>query len=306
MRKVHIISISEPLIIDLALAIREKGYEVTVSGEGLSESLKRLLKECKCKYYGDGWYPEKLTKEINFVVLGATVRKDNPEYVKAKELGLLIQSVPEFIFHRTKNKTRVVVAGAKGKKSIITLIAYALKSQNLRFDYALSEPCDVLSNLVEMSYEARIALIEGDTKVTSGLEKRFQLEFYRPHIAVISNLEKEGTMKKTDPIYKIFQSFVASIEREGKLIFFSGDQTLHQLAGDIREDITAIPFEEHEVVETEGKYLLQTRYGEYPVAVPDNYFLTNLNAARLVCRQLGAKDVDFYQAVSEYSLSMFI
>ncbi|MCD7932303.1 MAG: UDP-N-acetylmuramate--alanine ligase [Tannerellaceae bacterium] len=296
MRKVHLISVSEPLMVDLALAIREKGYEVTVSGVGLSESLLEELRDSKCKCYGEGWYPEKLTKDINFVVLGAQVKKDNPELLRARELGLLIQSVPEFVYQRTKEKTRVVVAGSKGKKSIITMVAYALAKQNLLFDFALSAGCPVLSNLFKMSYEARIALIEGDALMTSDLEKRFQLEFYRPHIAVVSNMDPGS--------YAIYDSFIQSIEREGKLIYFSGDEKLKELALKVREDITAMPYEEHQVTDKEGTHYLVTRYGEYPVYVPDCYFLLNLNAARLVCKQLGVQDKDFYQAISEYSLTL--
>lgn len=306
MRKVHLISVSEPLMLDLALAIREKGYEVTVSAEQLTESTKTKLQAAKCKYYGEGWFPEKLTKNINFVVLGAEVRSDNPELVRAKESGLLIQSVPEFIFHRTKEKTRVVVAGAQGKKSVISMIAYALEKQNLKFDYALSSEIPVLSNRVKLMYGSRIALIEGDAQITSELEKRVQLEFYRPHIALLTNLSWTVATGAATPeaYYEIYRSFVASIEREGKLVYFSGDPLVRNLAEGVREDVTAIPYDEHTVIEREGQTWLQTRYGEFRVFLPDVYFLLNLNAARLVCRQLGVKDADFYQSMSDYSLSL--
>ncbi|MCC8198771.1 MAG: UDP-N-acetylmuramate--alanine ligase [Tannerellaceae bacterium] len=308
MRKVHLISVSEPLMLDLALAIREKGYEVTVSTEVLTESTRTKLQRAKCKCYGEGWFPEKLTNHINFVVLGAEVRSDNPELVKAKELGLLIQSVPEFIFHRTKEKTRVVVAGAQGKKSIISMIAYALEKQKLKFDYALTSEISVLANRVQMSYESRIALIEGDAQVTSELEKRVQLEFYRPHIALLTNLSWSITTGPATPeeYYRIYKSFTASIEREGKLVYFTGDPLVARLAEGVREDVTAIPYDEHVVVEKEQITYLQTRYGEFPVHIPDAYFLLNLNAARLVCRQLGVKDADFYRSMSEYSLSFSV
>ena len=46
MRKVHLISVTEPLLFDLALAIHQKGYEVSVSGVGLTDTtLARLEKE---------------------------------------------------------------------------------------------------------------------------------------------------------------------------------------------------------------------------------------------------------------------
>jgi len=306
MRKVHLVSVTEPLIFDMALAIREKGYDVCVSGEGLTDEVISLLREAGCKCHGNGWFPEKLTKDILTIVVGATVKKDNPELVRAKELGLLIQSVPEFVFERTKSKTRVVVAGSRGKSSVLSLIVYALQQKKRAFDYIFSGKIGLLPNRVSMGYEARIALIEGDEHITSALEKGFQLEFYRPHIAILTNLiwTEEKDHNTQDEYLKTYRDFVASIEREGKLIYFTGDKDAGNLAQKIREDITSMPYEEHAIIENNGKTELQTRYGNFPVYIPDHFFLINLNAARLACRQLGIKDADFYKAISEYSLSL--
>lgn len=306
MRKVHLISATEPLVYDLTLALRQKGYEVSVAGEGLTDAALSELKEEGCVCHGDGWYPERLTKDIHFVVLGATVRLDNPELIRAKELNLLVLSIPEFIFQRTKEKTRVVVAGSRGKKTILSMIVCALKRQKLMFDYALTGEVSLLPNRVNLSYESRIALIEGDEHITSTLEKRFQLEFYRPHIAILTNLLWTPATDHATPeaYYDTYRNFIASIEREGKLIYFGADPVVKQLSEGVREDITAIPYDQHVVIEKEGQTCLQTRYGDFPVYIPDHYFLINLNAARLVCRQLGVKDADFYQALSEYSLSL--
>ena len=306
MRKVHLISVTEPLVLDLALAIHEKGYDVSVSGNGITEDVIAKLHAAGCTCHGNGWFPEKLTKDNNFVVLGATVKQDNPELIRAKELGLLILSIPEFIFQRTKEKTRVVVAGSRGKKTIISMIIRALQRQKLAFDYALTSEIPLLPNRVHMSYEARIALIEGDEHVTSALEKRFQLEFFRPHIAILTNLSwtPDTDHPTPDAYYDTFRNFTTLIEREGKLIYFEGDPAVKQLAEEVREDITAISYGEHPVIEKDGATFLQTRYGDFPIHVPDSYFLTNLNAARLACRQLGVKDADFYRAISEYSVSL--
>ena len=306
MRKVHLISVTEPLVLDLALAIHEKGYDVSVSGDGIAEEVIAKLHAAGCTCHGDGWFPERLTKDNNFVVLGATVKQDNPELIKAKELGLLILSIPEFIFQRTKEKTRVGVAGSRGKKTIISMIIYALQRQKLAFDYALTSEIPLLPNRVHMSYEARIALIEGDEHVTSALEKRFQLEFYRPHIAILTNLSwtPETDHDSPDAYYGTFRNFITLIERSGKLIYFEGDPAVRQLAEEVREDITAISYGQHPVIEKDGATFLQTRYGDFLIRIPDNYFLTNLNAARLSCRQLGVKDADFYRAISEYSVSL--
>lgn len=306
MRKVHLISVTEPVIFDISLALREKGFGVIVSGKGLTESALARLQEAGCTCYGDGWFPEKLTKDIQIVVLGATVKKDNPELIRARELGLLIQSVPEFVFDRTKSKIRVVVAGGQGKSSVISMLIYAMQRNKMLFDYVLSGKTDLLPNQVSMGYEPRIVLIEGDEHVTSAIEKRYQLEFYRPHIAVITNLQwsEEKDHNSLEEYVQTYRDFVTSIERQGKLIYYKEDQTLCGLAGQVREDITSIPYERQPLVEKDGSLFIHTRYNDYPVWVVDDYFLLNMTAARLTCRQLGMKDADFYQAISDYSLSL--
>lgn len=306
MRKVHLVSGSEPLLFDIALAIREKKYEVSISSNHFTNEMKDRLNQSGCTFYGEGWFPEKLTKDINFVVLGTSVNSDNPELVRAKELGLLIQSIPEFIYQRVKEKTRVVVAGTHGKKTILSMISHVLLQQKIAFDYAFTTKTSVLPNQVGMNYESRIALIEGEEVITSVLDKRARMEFYRPHIAVLTNIiwEQAKEHDSLDSYLGAYKSFTASIEREGKLIYYSGGEIATGLAQAVREDITAIPYEQHPVEEVDGKTVLPTRYGQFPVYVPDRYFLINMNAARLACRQLGVKDASFYQAISDYSLSL--
>lgn len=305
MRRVHFISVNEPLVLDLALALREKGYEVSASGTGLTDEADRL-RAAGCACEGEGWFPGLLTKDVHSVVLGAEVTPDNPELLRAKELGLLLQSIPEFIYQRLLTKIRVVVAGSKGKKTIISMIIAALRQQHLAYDYALTSQIDLLPNRVRLSYEARIALIEGDEHITSKLDKRFQLEFYRPHIAVMTNLawSEETDHDSPEAYWSTYQSFVNSIEREGKLIYYGLDPVVSRLAQEVRSDITAIPFEKLSVVVRQGRSFLQTRTGDYPIHIPNRFFLVNLHAAKLVCRQLGVKDAIFYQALSEYSLSL--
>jgi len=306
MQKVHLISITEPLVFDLALALNQKEYEVSVSGRGLTDAVINSLRYSGCDCRGDGWFTENITKDILFVIIGATVQKDNPELVRARELGLLVVSIPEFIFRWTKSKTRIVVSGSRGKKSIISMIIYVLKQKKWPFNYAITTHISNLEGCISLDYEARFALIEGDERTTSALDKRFRLEFYRPHIAVVTNLAWTESTGHTssDAYYDMFNSFSQSIEREGKLIYFDGDEAVKRLAEHVREDITAMPYNAHETDKRDGQVFLKTRYGEFPVRICDAYFLINMNAARLVCRQLGVKDSEFYQAISDYSLSL--
>jgi UDP-N-acetylmuramate: L-alanyl-gamma-D-glutamyl-meso-diaminopimelate ligase len=41
-------------------------------------------------------------------------KSDNPELIKARELGIKIMSFPEYLYEQTKDKKRIVVAGSHG------------------------------------------------------------------------------------------------------------------------------------------------------------------------------------------------
>ena len=306
MRKVHLISISDPLAIELASAILKKGYEVSVSSDTLTDKEIKDLNDRGVICRGNGWFPDNITKETYSVVFGSQVTAENPEYLRAKELGLLLQSIPKFIYQRTISKTRVVVAGSRGRKTIIALMVAALRKQKMDFDYVTTSDIKNLNNHLQLSYEGRIALIEGDEHITSLIERQSQLEFYHPHIAIMTNLNWNISEDHSTPeaYMDTYRCFSTSIEREGKLIYYGGDPTIDELVQDIRSDITAIPFQEHPIIEKDGQTFLNTRYGEYPIRILNSHFLININAARLACRQLGINDKIFYQAVSDYTLSL--
>jgi UDP-N-acetylmuramate-alanine ligase len=48
-------------------------------------------------------------------------RPDNPELLRAQELGLKIYSFPEYIYEASRDKQRIVIGGSHGKTSITAL-----------------------------------------------------------------------------------------------------------------------------------------------------------------------------------------
>lgn len=306
MRKVYLIGLNDSFILDLAIALKEKGYEeVTGSDKTLSAENRERLDKAGVNY-SFPWNPGNLDQEIDYVVHAAHITLENTEMQRAQELNLQIMSIPEFIYDRTKGKTRLVVTGTKGKKSMMAILLNVLKRQKIDFDYTLSKPVTGIDSLVSLKYDARIAVIEGDELISSPIRKKHKLEFYRPHIAIITNIIwKETKDSPTREKYtKIFQDFAQTIERDGKFIYNETDDTLKEFAAGIRKDITAIPYTVHPVSKEGEGISLDTRFGKYPIAAKNNYFLENLNGARNACRQLGISDKDFYAAVSEISTQL--
>lgn len=303
MTHIHFISIGEPTLCNLAIALHEQGYKVTSSYTSLKGNEKSALEACGLLPDQEGFFEDNIEKGIDFVVPALDIDGENIELRKAKELNLQIVSFPEFVYWLTKDKVRLVISGSQGKSTILSMMLYALNKHKIHVDYVALDPIKGFDENVRLSYDARIVLLVGtETPVPEKDNKPFH-QFYRPHIVVIPNLQwVENKHYPSHDLYiAAFKSLTERIEREGKFIFHENDFNLEALSSSLREDITAMPYQEDQVVEGEGKSYLKNRFGLYSIHIKDEYFLRNLSAARLACRQLGLQDKDFYAAISEYS-----
>ena len=103
---VHFIAIGGAAMHNLALALHNKGYKVTGSDDTIFEPSKSRLEAKGLLPKTFGWYPEKITTDLDAIVLGMHAKEDNPELLKAQGLGLKIYSYPEFLYEQSKYKTR--------------------------------------------------------------------------------------------------------------------------------------------------------------------------------------------------------
>ena len=110
-QKVHFIAIGGSVMHNLALALHQKGYQITGSDDAIFEPSKTRLENKGLLPAEMGWFAEKITTDIDAVILGMHAKSDNPELLRAQELGLKIYSYPEFLYEQSKNKTRVVIGG---------------------------------------------------------------------------------------------------------------------------------------------------------------------------------------------------
>ncbi|HBK83492.1 MAG TPA: hypothetical protein DDZ41_07825, partial [Flavobacterium sp.] len=96
-RKLHFIAIGGAAMHNLAIALHHKGYLVTGSDDAIFEPSKSRLAKKGLLPQDEGWFPEKITPQIEAIILGMHAKADNPELVKAQELGIKIYSYPEFL-----------------------------------------------------------------------------------------------------------------------------------------------------------------------------------------------------------------
>ncbi len=302
MSRIHFIAIGGAAMHNLALALHQKGYHVTGSDDEIFEPSKSRLQAAGLFPEKQGWFPEKIDKNIEAVILGMHAREDNPELIRAKKLGLSIYSFPEYLYQQTQDKIRVVIGGSHGKTTITSMILFVLKKLNIKFDYMVGAQIEGFDTMVGLSEDARIAVFEGDEYLTSPIDLRPKFHLYRPHIALLSGIAWDhiNVFPTFDNYVEQFRKFSTMIEKDGKLIYFDGDKNLCDIAEKVRQDITAIPYNTHPHKIENGITYLTGKYGNFPLHVFGEHNLQNMNGARLVCNQLGIKDVDFYTAISQF------
>jgi UDP-N-acetylmuramate: L-alanyl-gamma-D-glutamyl-meso-diaminopimelate ligase len=301
---VHLIAIGGSAMHNMALALHEKGFTVTGSDDEINEPSKTRLKNAGILPAEIGWYPEKIVPGIDAVILGMHAREDNPELVRAKELGLKIYSYPEYIYEATKDKTRVVIGGSHGKTTITAMILHVLNYHKKDSDFMVGAQLEGFNTMVKLTKEAPIAIIEGDEYLASPIDRRPKFHLYKPDIAILSGIAWDHiNVFPTFEIYvEQFTKFVDLIELNGSLIYCAEDAELKKVAENsgkenhIEKIAYSIP--PHRIVN--GTTILETDEGDIPLLVFGNHNLLNMNGARLVCNKLRVTDQQFYEAIQSF------
>ena len=107
--RIHLIAIGGSAMHNFALALAHLGHDVTGSDAQIFEPSRGRLKKVNLLPDEEGWNEDRITEDIDVIILGMHARTDNPELLKAQTLGLNIQSYPEFLYNSTKDKRRIVV-----------------------------------------------------------------------------------------------------------------------------------------------------------------------------------------------------
>lgn len=299
---IHFIAIGGAAMHNLALAVASKqGYKVTGSDDEIFDPACSRLAAKGLLPKEPGWHPERITPETDAVIVGMHAREDNPELLRARELGIRIYSFPEYLYEQTKNKTRIVVGGSHGKTTTTAMILYALRKAGIEADYMVGAQIAGFDNMVRLSDTAKYAVFEGDEYLTSPLDLRSKFHLYHPHVAVLTGIAWDhiNVFPTFDKYVNTFRRFVDLIEPNGKLIYYRGDDNLCSIAAQAREDICCLPYDTPEYTVEAGVTYITDK--QIPLQVFGRHNLQNLHAAQLACEQTGIAAADFYNALSDFT-----
>ncbi len=299
--KIHLIAIGGSAMHNMAIALHQKGYQVTGSDDEIFEPSKGRLKKHGLLPNKMGWDANNITKDLDAVILGMHARENNPELIKAQELGLTIYSYPEYIYEQSKNKKRVVIGGSHGKTSITAMILHVLNQSDIVYDYMVGAQLEGYECMVKLSHEAPIIILEGDEYLSSPIDRRPKFHLYKPHTAVISGIAWDhiNVFPTFENYVDQFKIFTDLIEPEGKLIYCESDSEVAAIGSKFKGTSFAYNIHDHTI--ENGTTILQKEGKEYPIEVFGDHNLQNLNAALHVCIDLGLTSDFFYKAIANFT-----
>jgi UDP-N-acetylmuramate: L-alanyl-gamma-D-glutamyl-meso-diaminopimelate ligase len=300
--KTHFIAIGGSAMHNLAIALKDKGYQVTGSDDAIFEPSKSRLEKKGILPQEMGWFPEKITPDIDAVILGMHAHQDNPELARAKELGLKIYSYPEFLYEQSKNKTRVVIAGSHGKTTITSMILHVLNFHQKEVDFMVGAQLEGFDCMVKLTQDNDFMVLEGDEYLSSPIDLRSKFLLYQPNIALMSGIAWDhiNVFKTFDDYIDQFRKFVASITAGGVLVYNEEDAEVVKVVENAENYFRKIPYKTPEYEINNGKVYLKTEMGDVPLSVFGAHNLLNMEGARHICRQLGIMDEDFYEAIMSF------
>ena len=301
--KIHFIAIGGSAMHNLAIALKLKGFSITGSDDAINDPSRSRLKKYNLLPQKEGWFSDKITSDIDAVVLGMHAKDDNPELLKAREIGLKIYSYPEFIFNQSKDKIRIVIGGSHGKTSITSLVLHVLRTLNIESDYMVGAQLDGFEVMVKLTDTSKYIVLEGDEYLSSALDLRPKFHLYKPHIALISGIAWDhiNVFKTFENYLKQFEIFINSIVKNGTLVYNELDPELKKLVSSNKSNLNYIPYSipKHKIID--GISFIDINNRLYRLKIFGDHNLQNISGALNICKALGVESEDFYNAITSFN-----
>lgn len=300
--RVHFIAIGGSAMHNLALALHQKGYQITGSDDQIFEPSYSRLQKAGLLPTEMGWFPEKISQDLDAIILGMHARGDNPELLKAQELGLKVFSYPEYLFNQTAHQTRVVVAGSHGKTTITSMVLHVLHYHQRAEDYMVGAQLEGFETMVRLSGTSEFAIFEGDEYLSSPIDLRPKFHLYQPNITLISGIAWDhiNVFPTFDDYLKQFEIYLNLIEPGGAVVYNATDPEVVRLVEACKNPIKKFPYNLPSHFISNGETFLETPEGAVPLQVFGNHNLLNIEGARWLCNQIGVDDAAFYEAIASF------
>ena len=300
---IHFIAIGGSAMHNLAIALHNGGHSITGSDDQIFEpsrgrlALKGLLPEV------EGWYPEKVHEGLDAIILGMHAREDNPELARAQELELPIFSYPEFLYEISKSMTRVVIAGSHGKTTTTAMVLHVMNHVGQPTNYMVGAQLEGFDCMVELESGSEFMVMEGDEYLSSPIDRRPKFHLYRPNITVITGIAWDhiNVFPTFESYVDQFRKYLETIEPGGALIYNERDLELVKLVEETSAPVKTFSYNLPLFEILDGQTFIETEEGMMPLQIFGEHNLSNLEAARWICLEMGVQEDAFYDAILSFT-----
>ncbi|WP_438988913.1 UDP-N-acetylmuramate--L-alanine ligase [Polaribacter sp.] len=300
--QIHFIAIGGSAMHNLAIALHQKGYQVTGSDDTIHDPSKSRLEKYGLLPDEFGWFPEKINHNLDVVILGMHAKQDNVELLKAQELGLKIYSYPEFLYEQSKDKTRVVIGGSHGKTTITSMILHVLNYHEKEVDYMVGAQLEGFETMVHLTKDNEFIVLEGDEYLSSPIDMRPKFHLYKPNIALLSGIAWDhiNVFPTFDNYTEQFRIFTESMVNGGSMVYNEEDVIVKEVVESSTNHIKKYPYQTPAHFIEDGITFLETEEGDLPLEIFGNHNLQNLAGAKWICQHMGIDEDDFYEAIASF------
>ena len=299
---IHFIAIGGSAMHNLALALQQKGYQITGSDDTIHEPSKSRLEAKQLLPKEFGWFPEKIHSSLDAIILGMHAKSDNPELLKAQDLGLKIYSYPEFLYEQSKDKTRVVIGGSHGKTSITSMILHVLHYHEKEVDYMVGAQLEGFDTMVHLTEKNEFIVLEGDEYLSSPIDRRPKFHLYKPNIALLSGIAWDhiNVFPTFENYVEQFRIFIQKMTNGGILVYNEEDSEVKNIVEGSEHPVKKYPYRTPAYTIENGTTFLDTSDGKLPLEIFGKHNLQNLAGAKWICQHMGIDEDNFYEAISGF------
>ncbi|WP_299103661.1 Mur ligase family protein [uncultured Tenacibaculum sp.] len=300
--KIHFIAIGGSAMHNLAIALYQKGYQITGSDDTIHDPSKSRLAKYNLLPEEFGWFPEKVSTDLDAIILGMHAKPDNPELLKAQELGVKIYSYPEFLYEQSKDKTRVVIGGSHGKTTITSMILHVLNYHDRDVDYMVGAQLDGFETMVKLTEENEFIVLEGDEYLSSPIDRRPKFHLYKPNIALLSGIAWDhiNVFPTFENYVEQFSIFTDSLTNGGIMVYNEEDPNVKSVVEESSHPIKKYPYTTPKYFIDNGTTFIETEEGDLPLEIFGEHNLQNLAGAKWICQHMGIEEDEFYEAIVSF------
>ncbi|GAA1524792.1 UDP-N-acetylmuramate--L-alanine ligase [Streptomyces albidochromogenes] len=307
MDRPHFIGIGGAGMSGIAKILAQRGARVAGSDSRESATAESLRALGATVHIGHA--AAHLADDSTCVVVSSAIRDDNPELVRAAELGVPVVHRSDALASLMGGLRAIAVAGTHGKTTTTSMLAVALTELGLDPSYAIG------GDLEGPGTNARHG--EGDIFVAEADESDRSFQKYDPEVAIVLNVELDhhANYASMDEIYDSFETFVGKVVPGGTLVISADQAGAVELTSRLRDlstlkivtygDSPTADVRVHKItprgLTSEVTVLLDGRYLTFTVSVPGSHYAHNAVAALAAGVALGIPAHNLASALGKYT-----